>query len=227
MEVPWWVWPQSVVWVLLHGYLWWRLVKCTTRPGPARRIGTIGLALFAFAVPGALVAMHTLSPAEGAWITWPGFVWYALLVYLLLVLVAGELLRLVLFVARKVRRRGQDPEPAEVDFARRRFLSRGIAVTAGAVAVGTVGYGMSSAFSAPRLERVTIGLRGLPAAADRYRILLVADTHLGPFLGRGTLRGIVDRVNAAKPDLVVIPGDLIDGTVDDLGAAVAPLADLR
>lgn len=225
MEIPFWVWPQSVAWMLVHIYLWWRLVHCTTRPGWPRRLGAIALLLLAPAVPGALVAMHTLSPADGAWITWPGFTWYGLLVYLLLTLLAGELLRLGLFTARKIKRTG--PRPPEVDLERRRFLARGVAAGAGAIAVATVGYGTVEAFSAPRLERVTIGLRGLPRAAEGYRIGFVADTHLGPFLGRGNLAGIVKRINAEKPDLVVIPGDLVDGTVAHLRDAVAPLADLR
>ncbi|ADD44550.1 metallophosphoesterase [Stackebrandtia nassauensis] len=227
MEIPFWVWPQSVAWVLVHGYLWWRLVRCAMPPGRWRKAATIALAVMAPTVPGALIAMHTLSPTEGAWITWPGFIWYGLLVYLLLALVAGELLRLVLFVARKIRRRGAEPETPEAVASRRRFLARGVAIGAGAVAVTTVGYGMTQAFSSARLERITIRLRGLADAGEGFRIALVADTHVGPFLGRGNISGIVERVNAEKPDVVVIPGDLIDGTVADLGPAVAPLGDLR
>lgn len=234
MGVPWWVWPQSVVWVLAHGYLWLRLVRNTTKPGGrGRRLGTIALVVAAFLVPGALIGMHTLSPAGGRWITWPGFVWFAVLVFLLSVLVPFEVVRLGSALVRRVRRRGRraapdspaNPDP--VDEGRRRFLARGLAVGAGVVSAGLVGYGLPTALSAPRLERVTVRLRKLPRAAAGFRIALVADTHLGPFLGEASLRRVVGMVNETRPDLVVLAGDLIDGTVADLSAAVAPLADLR
>lgn len=224
MSVPWWVWPQSVVFVLIHGYLWWRLVKGPMRPGPWRKAATGALAVLAVSTPGALVGMHVLSPAGGAWITWPGFIWYALLVYLLIGLLAGESLRLVVAVLRRIRRRA---ETAEAVASRRLFLSRGIAIGAGVLAVGTVGVGTATALSSPRLERIRVELRGLDASASGYRVALVADTHLGPFLRRGSLAGIVRLINDTDPDLVVIPGDLIDGTVANLGAEVEPLRDLR
>lgn len=239
MDVPWWVWPQSVVWVLMHLYLWWRLVANTTaRRSRPRRLGTIALVALAPSVPGALVAMHTLDPAGGRWATWPGFVWYGLLVYLLLILVLTEPFRVVLAVLRRVRRRSaagrnteQDAEPgaerAEVDAGRRRVLARGIALGAGALALGVVGYGAGAAFSTPRLERVVIRLPRLPRAAAGYRIALVADTHIGPFLGESHVRQVVEIVNGTRPDIVVIPGDLIDGTVRDLRETLAPLRELR
>lgn len=240
MGVPWWVWPQSVAWVLAHGYLWLRLVRDTTAPGGwSRRVGTAVLAVLAPLVPGALVGMHLLSPSGGRWLTWPGFTWYALLVFLLAALVPLELIRLVATLARRRRRRARRaaapataggsaaPGDTAVDVARRRLLARGVALGAGALAVGCVGYGMPAALGAPRLERVTVRLRRLPTAASGLRIALVADMHLGPFLGEAAMRRVVDMVNGARPDLVVVAGDLVDGTVTDLRGAVAPLADLR
>src|SRR5207245_973719 len=38
---------------------------------------------------------------------------------------------------------------------------------------------------------------------------------------------VVAKINALSPDVVVITGDLVDGSVDDLRVHVAPLADLR
>ncbi|MDJ0340529.1 metallophosphoesterase [Streptomyces sp. H10-C2] len=114
-----------------------------------------------------------------------------------------------------------------VDTTRRQFVARTVAVAAATAAVGTVGYGTYGVLRGPRLKNVTVPLAKLPARADGYRIAVVSDIHLGPILGRSHTRRIVDTINGARPDLVAIVGDLVDGTVSDLGPAAEPLAQLR
>ncbi|MGV8171806.1 MAG: metallophosphoesterase [Candidatus Woesearchaeota archaeon] len=43
------------------------------------------------------------------------------------------------------------------------------------------------------------------------RVLQISDIHLGPINGKGYLTKIVDKVNSANPDIVLITGDLLDG----------------
>lgn len=45
-----------------------------------------------------------------------------------------------------------------------------------------------------------------------YRIVLLSDVHLGAYNGAKHIEKVVDAVNAAQPDLVVIAGDLFDGS---------------
>ncbi|MET7638068.1 metallophosphoesterase [Streptomyces sp. NPDC005438] len=110
---------------------------------------------------------------------------------------------------------------------RRRFLAGTLALGATAVAGGTVAYGTVDVLDGPTLKRQTVRLAKLPASADGYRLMVVSDLHLSPVLGRGLSERIVETVNRARPDAIVIVGDLVDGTVDDLGPAAAPLARLR
>lgn len=56
---------------------------------------------------------------------------------------------------------------------------------------------------------------------------MVSDIHLGPILGRSHTRRIVDTINGTQPDLIAIVGDLVDGTVPELGPAALPLRELR
>jgi predicted MPP superfamily phosphohydrolase len=93
--------------------------------------------------------------------------------------------------------------------------------------VGTVGSGVTGVLRGPRVLHVTVPLRRLPASADGFRIAVVSDIHLGPALGRGFAQRVVDTVNGTRPDLVAVVGDLVDGDVEDLADAVAPLAQLR
>ncbi|MER5751710.1 metallophosphoesterase [Streptomyces sp. NPDC002088] len=253
--------------VAANWYLWRRLFRDTTRgPGRARRAGAVLIAGgWALAV-GALVTERAGAPF---WLqrvlAWPGFLWLALSIYLLLAVLAGEAVRPLLrrFLERRtpaavaVPQREtvpaaashDDPQPPEPPKSqkspgspespespgspqllaapsRRLFVSRVVAGTAAAAAVGTVGYGTYGVLRGPRVKRVTVPLAKLPRAAHGYRIAVVSDIHLGPILGRGFAQKVVDTINATQPDLIAVVGDLVDGSVKDLGPAAAPLAQL-
>ncbi|MFB7407671.1 metallophosphoesterase [Streptomyces sp. NPDC056202] len=115
--------------------------------------------------------------------------------------------------------------PAEV--SRRLFVSRVVGGAAAAAAVGTVGYGTYGVLRGPRVKRVTVPLAKIPRAVHGYRIAVVSDIHLGPILGRAHTQRIVDTINSTQPDLIAVVGDLVDGTVENLGSAAEPLARLR
>ncbi|GAB2947690.1 metallophosphoesterase [Streptomyces heilongjiangensis] len=286
---------------VLHWYAWRRLVRDTTRgPGLARRVGTgvfIAGPVLLFAAFGAERggAPFWLQQTLG----WPGFLWLALSLYLLLALLAGEVVRPLL--NRLLARRAPDPDerpgpavrapepvpagakptdradatatadptatidatttmtadpvgptaaesvgPALADgtapgagsadepagasptgVSRRLFVSRAVGGAVAAAAVGTVGYGTYGVVRGPRVKRVTVPLAKLPRAAHGFRIAVVSDIHLGPMLGRGFAQKVVDTINATQPDLIAVVGDLVDGSVKDLGPAAAPLAGLR
>ncbi|MEV6616082.1 metallophosphoesterase [Streptomyces sp. NPDC051051] len=246
-------------------YLWRRLFRDTTSaPGRVRRGGAVLIAGgWALAV-GALVAERAGAPF---WLqrvlAWPGFLWLALSVYLLLAVLAGEavrpLLRRVLErraaarVPVPVEARDEEPEtvpssppgpgtpappeeprppqdtgpPRPAAPSRRLFVSRVIGGAAAVAAAGTVGHGTYGVLRGPGVKRVTVPLARLPRAAHGYRIAVVSDIHLGPVLGRGFAQKVVDTVNGTQPDLIAVVGDLVDGSVKDLGPAAAPLAQLR
>lgn len=87
----------AVAWVIagLHWYLWRRLVRDTTRDGSRWRIpGGIVLGAGAIAMCGAFAVMFAeVDRADWRWLTWPGFLWAALFLYLLLGVLAGEVVR--------------------------------------------------------------------------------------------------------------------------------------
>ncbi|MYR37103.1 metallophosphoesterase [Streptomyces sp. SID4944] len=111
--------------------------------------------------------------------------------------------------------------------SRRLFVSRVVGGAAAAAGLATVGYGTANVLSGPTVKRVTVPLAKLPRAAHGFRIAVVSDIHIGPILGRAHTRRIVDTINSTSPDLVAVVGDLVDGSVADLGSAAEPLAGLR
>ncbi|GGZ37659.1 membrane protein [Streptomyces rubiginosohelvolus] len=111
--------------------------------------------------------------------------------------------------------------------SRRLFVSRVVGGAAAAAGLATVGYGTYGVLRGPSVQRITVPLAKLPRAAHGFRIAVVSDIHIGPILGRAHTRRIVDTINATSPDLVAVVGDLVDGSVADLGSAAEPLAALR
>jgi uncharacterized protein len=123
---------------------------------------------------------------------------------------------------------GRDVDQApDHDPSRRLLLARSAAIFAGLTAAGLTGYGVRSALGPPQFDRVQIPLAKLPRAMDGTRIAVVADIHLGPFLGRAHTERIVAMINQLDADVVAVVGDLVDGSVAELGSAAAPLRDIR
>lgn len=82
-------------------------------------------------------------------------------------------------------------------------------------------------------ETHVLALPGWPDSCHGLRVAVLADLHTGsPFNGLEKLGEIVDRTNAAKPDLVLLAGDYVihgvqGGTFVDAGSIAAELAKLR
>jgi predicted MPP superfamily phosphohydrolase len=222
-----------LVLALVHAYLWARLVRSTTRPGPVRRRLTVVLAFLALLVAAALLLRHTLPLVVAAPLDWIAYTWLGTAFYLFLVLLVLEPVRLVLrrwsrspdAVSPPAGQVGPEPEPVP-DPARRLFLARSLAGTAGLVALGTAGTGVYLANAAPVVRRVPVTLQRLDPALDGLRIVTFSDGHLSPTYGGRRFERLVEIVNQQRPDVVAIVGDLVDGDVAELAADAAPLADL-
>ncbi|ATZ24906.1 putative metallophosphoesterase [Streptomyces lavendulae subsp. lavendulae] len=121
----------------------------------------------------------------------------------------------------------QSASAGGVSVSRRVFVARVAGGAAAAAALATVGTGTYGVLRGPRVKRVQVPLARLPRAAHGFRIAVVSDVHLGPVLGRAHTQRIVDTVNRTQPDLIAVVGDLVDGSVHDLGPAAEPLRLLR
>lgn len=93
--------------------------------------------------------------------------------------------------------------------------------------LGLTLYGLVEARRTARVKEVPISLPALSSGLNGFRIVQISDIHVGPTVREAYLRSIVDRVNGLHPDMIVLTGDLVDGTVDDLRDDVAPVADLN
>jgi uncharacterized protein len=78
-----------------------------------------------------------------------------------------------------------------------------------------------------RTRRVAVKLPNLPPSWRGRVAALVTDTHLGHVRGANFARRIVNRISSLQPDLVLIAGDLYDGTDANVRKLAAPLSKLR
>jgi predicted MPP superfamily phosphohydrolase len=201
----------------MHRYIWARLVRDAAWPEPWGRLLTVAVFAIAALVPVAFLAMRWLPrPVNGplAWVvyTWLGF---ALYLFLLTALFdAGRAIAL-LFGALP-------PDPS-----RRLLLARSIAVVVGAASALIGLAGAANVVRGFEIKRVRVPLQRLPRVASGYTIVQMTDVHVGPTIGRDFVERVVREANALEPDMVVITGDLVDGTVEQLRHLVEPLRDLR
>ncbi len=89
------------------------------------------------------------------------------------------------------------------------------------------GYGMWEGVRTPPLVEKEVVVSGLPSGFDGYRIAHLSDIHCSSAARRGKIAAIVERTNAAAPDLVAITGDLVDGFPPERADDLEPLKDLR
>ena len=95
---------------LVHLYLWQRLVRDPLRPGRSRRLGGLVAVLLAALVPATLIGTRS---GRVEWLAWPGYLWLALMFYLLVTLIVLEIPRLAatLWLRRNPRPESKDTRP--------------------------------------------------------------------------------------------------------------------
>ncbi len=220
-------WSQIAVFLLIitsvvggvHYYLYARLAKVFGSPGLPRWVA-IAFAVSALALPLGMFASRSLSRPMGSWVSYGVFTWMGLIVLAFFLTLGSEVIRGGAYLLEAVRVLPEDP-------ARRTFLGRALSggIAFSALALGA--YGMVSARSTVKVKPVRVELARLPQSLDGFRIVQLTDVHIGPTIDGEWLEAVVRSVNALEPDVVAITGDLVDGSVAELGEHVAPLAKLK
>lgn len=98
---------------------------------------------------------------------------------------------------------------------RRALLAVGGVLSAACMA--TLIYGFTLGYKQVVVRPVTYTFAQLPRAFHGYRIAQISDLHLGTLSGKAdVVKRIVDSVNAARPDVVVFTGDLVNTRAEEL-----------
>lgn len=204
-----------------HYYVWARLVRDPGLPPGVTRTLSYALVLLFFSIPSAMFLRRSALGRSVDALVWVSMIWLGLLLFLTLAVAVADVARAGWHLARAWQ--GAGP----LDTQRRQTLARLWAGAATLVA-GSLGlWSLRSGLARVEVQRVRVSLRRLPPALSGLRIVQLSDVHVGPTIHRQFLATVVRECNALKPDVLVITGDLVDGSVEELRAHVAPLAELR
>src|SRR5438874_8708377 len=129
---------------------------------------------------------------------WIGYATLALFSILLIVVAAGDVIRLAYWIVMRA--------PLNT-----RIFSLTLLGVAGALSL----VGLVQA-RCPRVKRVAIPIEHLPDDLDGYTIAQWSDVHVGPTIQRRFVANLVEKTNALAADAIVITGDLVDGYCDEL-----------
>lgn len=193
-----------VLTAIVHRYLWMRLVRDASLTPPRARAAFVALTVGASLLPIGMLGLLYMRVMP-LWLHRPLmttiFSYIGALYFLLLALLALELRRA----------------------SHHRRANAGIALFSCAVlSFAAVIFALLPA----RVRRADVRSSAIPRALQGYRVVQLSDLHVGPTLGRDFVEGVVASTKALSPDLVVITGDLVDGSPGALLPALAPLASL-
>ncbi len=198
---------------LLHIYVGIRLLPALPIAPLGRVLGALALcASFALIITGARARMR-LNSSLAANLAWLGSLNGGLFSSLAVLTVTRDL-----FLGPAVLLASRAEAP---------FLETASAVAVPILAALATVVGFIDARRQPRVVDIEVPLPGLPAALEGFTIAQISDVHIGPTIKRDFLRRIVEIVNSLGVDLVAITGDLVDGSVEQLGEHVEPLSRLR
>ncbi|MFN0061819.1 MAG: metallophosphoesterase [Myxococcaceae bacterium] len=204
----------------IHLYLYRRLVRDVTTNPELRRWGALAMFVLAMWVIVSRPLAFALPSARTQAVVFFGAVWSG--VALALSGILGTI-DVVGFLNQRIRRVLAKPTSPE----RRLFLTRTLATGSVVAASGLSAFSVRQAITPAEVTEVALKLPRLPETLEGMTLVQFSDIHIGALLQEGFVQHLVERSNALRPDAVVITGDLVDGTVSQLGRFVAPLQNLK
>lgn len=175
-------------WRALEGHRGWRPVYA---------------ALFWFAalafIAGRNIENIAVTPLSTA-LVWVGAFWFALMYYLFLATLALDIGAVIL------RRLHLLPASWPDKQAIVRFRAAVVVVCVSAVLVA---WGHWNALH-PEVVRMEVSLPAREGSPPEVRAVVASDWHLGTLVTQDRVRGWVETINELRPDIILLPGDIID-----------------
>ena len=112
-------------------------------------------------------------------------------------------------------------------FARSSFPGHYASLFVFSIALVATLYGTYEGLRVPDVNRHTVTIPGLGQDLDGMKIAVLVDIHSDALTNRAAVQAIVDRTNSLAPDVVLIPGDFVDGQVSSRRNDLEPLSSLH
>jgi len=79
----------------------------------------------------------------------------------------------------------------------------------------------------PEIKKIEVRIENLPVSWQGKTIVQLSDVHLGTINRTDFMKRVAEKANSARPDLILITGDLFDGMGGDLPSFIEPLKTLN
>jgi len=197
-----------------HGYLFFKLVRAFSLTAPWRWALGVFLAVMVL-LPVAVRILERMGQERAACLAaWAGYLWMGALFFSFCLFLVFDFWNLAARVGSTVL---GDGWPARGIGARPAALL----ALGGAFLLSVYGAWEATRF---RVERIVLTS---PKVSEPLRIVQISDVHVGFIVGTDCVGQIVAAVEAARPDLVVSTGDLVDGQIDSMAGPLQRLRELR
>lgn len=201
---------------LLHFYVGIRLIPALPLGAGAQVFLTLWLVASLLVIPAGM----RRSPHIPRLLSWIGLLEMGFFSFLLTLTFIRDLLMLVYLIAARFLPALDQALPLDT-------MRTGSAQTVLALAALMTLIGVYNARRRAPIVDVDVPIDGLPEALEGFTIAQLSDIHVGPTIRKSYLDPIVDAVNGLNADIVVVTGDIVDGSVKALAAHTQPLSRLR
>ncbi len=132
-----------------------------------------------------------------------GVYWFGIMTYLIMILFIGEILVLLNKRIQFI--------PVELMNHPKLSVVTGLTIISLIIFIVLLGrWGAQN----PQIVEYEVTLEKSTENYKKLNIVMLSDLHLGKFVNRKQLENIVHKINPLNPDIIVIPGDIIDDRVD-------------
>jgi predicted MPP superfamily phosphohydrolase len=159
-----------------------------------------------YAYVAAKVFYKYLHPVIHDILIWVGSLWIAFLVYFIISLLVVDIVRFFGFKFNLV------PQIIKNNYEQIKLITSLIIIIFVTVTI-ILGYINTRKISVTTLE---IGMTNISSSIAELNIAMVSDIHLSPINDENFLSGIVNQINVLNPDIILMPGDIIDDRIEVL-----------
>ena len=211
-----------VVLLLIHGYVAWRIIPI------------IGISFFQSMVAYTVIFLLSLMPllpillrisgSESKLIDRISFFGYTSLGFFTLSFIIFVTKDFIFQLYPLIEGLFHTKQP--VDSSKRDFLKKSISIAMIGLAGTATGFGFYSSRKGPTVINQDIFLESLPPGFENFTIAQISDLHVGPTIKRPYVEYVFEKIAFRNPDLIVITGDLVDGSVKYLSPELEPFKDM-
>ena len=149
--------------------------------------------------------------------------WYLPKLPIAIALLITQVVRSSKYTYTWITRKPKPPIPNQPDLPSRRKLLERSAWSIAAVPYVMVANGMVNTLYDFTVHKETIVLPGLPRAMDGFTLVQISDIHAGSFPDEKPFAEVVRIIHALKPDAIVVTGDFVNTSRNEMTTVSARL----